>query len=429
MLQLNLVSSTRLSRQRSKNKKLRISPDKKISDFMKTNFKMILAVTLLFVATTALSQTGSVLIKGSVFIDSNNNGLRDANENGVKGVTVSDQSMVVATDDAGFFQFNSSKNLGFVFITQPDGFTTKGTFWKKIPAGPEAALDFPLIKSAKPTKFTFIHASDTHIADASLARMQKLKALTDSIKPAFVLVTGDLIKDALRVDEAESRRLYEMYVREVTKFSVPVWNVPGNHEIFGIERQSSLVSEKNPLYGKKMYRHYLGPDYYSFNYGGVHFIGLNSVDYEDLWYYGHIDSLQMEWLKKDIVNVSKTTPIVTFNHIPFYSGGHSMWEFEPDGNFASIINVRGKKVFRHVVDNAMDVMALLDEYNFPMALSGHYHASQQFTIDGSKKKIKFYQTGAVVGPSTTGIIKMPSGVTLYTVENGKIDDGKFIVLK
>lgn len=106
-----------------------------------------------------------------------------------------------------------------------------------------------------------------------------------------------------------------------------------------------------------------------------------------------------------------------------------MWEFVPDGNFSSIINIDGRHVFRHVVDNAMDVMTVLNEYNFPMALSGHYHASQQFTIDGAKKKIKFYQTGAVVGPSETGIIKMPSGVTLYTVENGKIDDGKFIVLK
>lgn len=395
---------------------------------MKTRIISLLILTLLFVSAISYAQT--VTIKGSVFIDLNNNGLRDANENGLKGVIVTDQATTVTTDEAGFYQLTSTKNLGFVVITQPDGFTSKGTFWKKIPQGQQdVTLDFALTKSTKPAKFTFIHASDTHISDASVARMQRLKTLTDSLKPAFVLVTGDLIKDALRVDEAESKRLYEMYVREASKFSVPVWNVPGNHELFGIERQFSLVSAENPLYGKKMYRHYLGPDYYSFNYGGLHFVGLNSVDYEDLWYYGHIDSLQMEWLKKDIAHVSKTTPIITFSHIPFYSGGHSMWEFEPDGNFASIISVNGKKVFRHVVDNAMDVLALLDSYNFPMALAGHYHGSQQFTIDGSKKKIKFYQTGAVVGHSNTGVITMPSGVTLYTVENGKIDDGKFIRLK
>src|SRR5690349_21282801 len=102
---------------------------------MNNTFKLILVLTLFTFSINASAQTGSVLIKGSVFVDANNNGQRDANENGVKGVTVSDQATAVATDDAGFFQFTSSKNLGFLVITQPDGFTTKGSFWKKIPAG------------------------------------------------------------------------------------------------------------------------------------------------------------------------------------------------------------------------------------------------------------------------------------------------------
>ena len=49
--------------------------------------------------------------------------------------------------------------------------------------------------------------------------------------------------------------------------------------------------------------------------------GLNSVDFEDLWYYGHIDSSQLEWLKKDLAPLDTSTTIVTFQHIPFYSGG------------------------------------------------------------------------------------------------------------
>ena len=130
--------------------------------------------------------------------------------------------------------------------------------------------------------FTFIHASDTHLSEQSLPRLTKLRSMVDSLRPAFMLVTGDLVKDALRVSEKEATSLYEMYVREIGKFSVPVWNVPGNHEIFGIERHKSFVSENHPLYGKKMYRHYLGPDFYSFSYGGIHFIGVNSVDYHDL---------------------------------------------------------------------------------------------------------------------------------------------------
>ena len=81
---------------------------------------------------------------------------------------------------------------------------------------------------------------------------------------------------------------------------MPVWSVPGNHENFGIERHLSLVSPKHPLYGKGMYRQRLGPNYYSFTYGGVHFVGLDSVDIADLWYYGHVDDAQLAWLRADL---------------------------------------------------------------------------------------------------------------------------------
>jgi hypothetical protein len=34
----------------------------------------------------------------------------------------------------------------------------------------------------------------------------------------------------------------------------------------------------------------------------------------------------------------------------------------------------------------------------------------------------------VIGPSEAGVIKMPSGVTLYNVKNGQVDEGRFIPL-
>ena len=73
-----------------------------------------------------------------------------------------------------------------------------------------------------------------------------------------MLITGDLVRDALRVREEEARGYYDMFVAELGDFTVPVWPVPGNHENFGIERHLSLVSPEHPLYGKGMYRHYLG---------------------------------------------------------------------------------------------------------------------------------------------------------------------------
>jgi predicted MPP superfamily phosphohydrolase len=384
----------------------------------------ILILLLLYLPLTSFATT----IKGYVFIDKNGNGVRDKNESGIKDVVVSDQVATTTTNAEGFYQFESSQNFGFLFISQPSGFATKGLFWKPIPKNQiEVTYDFALYPIPTSSKFTFIHASDTHISESSIDRIQKLRQKADSLKPAFVLMSGDLIKDALRVSEKEASRLYELYVAETNKFSVPVYSVPGNHEIFGIERHSSLVSTSHPLYGKVMYRQYLGPDYYSFNYGGVHFVGVNSVDYNDLWYYGFVDTVQLKWIEKDISTLQKSTPIVTFNHIPFYTGGLSMWGYQDEEPGSTLILINGQKYFRHVVNNADAAMSILKNTSYTLALSGHYHASQQFTIEGVGKT-RFHQTGAIVGPSRLGSFVLPSGFTVYSAENGKIDNGKFIDL-
>lgn len=357
-------------------------------------------------------------ITGYVFIDNNQNGIKDSNEEGVKNVAVSDQVNVVTTDANGFYQLNNS-GFGIIFISLPDGYTTK-SFWQKA----NSNTNFALTKTRPVTSFTFIQASDTHISEKSLDRMNRFRALVDSANPSLVLITGDLVRDALRVSEKEATGYYDLFKTEVQKIKQPVWLVPGNHEIFGIERHLSLVSPKNPLYGRNMYRSYFGPDYYSFNYGGVHFIALNSLEFEDLWYYGRIDSVQLEWLKKDVALLSPSMPVVTFQHVPFFTGGLSIAPYEADGLGRALEKEKGVTQYRHIVSNAQDVLAILKEHNYPLALAGHYHYQQKFSLAGVQTR--FEQTGAVIGPSEAGELKMPSGITLYKVVNGKIDEGTFI---
>ena len=57
---------------------------------------------------------------------------------------------------------------------------------------------------------------------------------------------------------------------------------------------------------------------------------------------------------------------------------------------------------------------------------GHLHSRQRFYVEGLATR--FEQTGAVIGPSEASGIKMPSGVMLYNVKDGKIDEGRFIPL-
>lgn len=375
-------------------------------------------------------ETSPVTLRGIVFHDKNGNGLHDTGEPGVANVWVSDQVEITSTNAQGLYTLTSKAHLGNIYVTQPDGYLVEGSFWRPIPSGlKEVKIDFAVTAIPKSNAYVFVHASDPHLNEQSLPRLERVRFIVDSVKAAFAIMTGDLVKDALRVTEEEATRLYEMYDKTIKTFPVPVWNVPGNHEIFGIERHKSLVSEKHPLYGKKMYRHYLGPDYYSFNYGGIHFIGLNSVDYHDLWYYGHIDSLQLSWLKKESEKLPKEKTMITFNHIPFYSGGMSLDNYSDGEPGSTLITIDGSKKWRHVVTNAEEVIKLFSAHNYPVALAGHFHAAQKFIIDSAWPKTEFHQTGAIVGPSSNGGFDMPSGVILYTVKDGQIKERKFIPIK
>jgi hypothetical protein len=393
-----------------------------LSQVVPVTFVLKSLVVWLLLGRVAIAQ-GS--ISGVVFNDRNGNGQRDAGEPGVPRVVVSNQLDAVASDSTGAFRL-TGPGTGVVFISVPDGSRATTRFWMPVNA---PSLAFGLTTSAAPAEVTFVHASDTHIQASAVPRMDRLRAIIDSVKPAFVLVTGDLTRDALRVPEPEARGYYELYVRETARINVPVWNVPGNHELFGIERHISLVSAKHPLYGRGMFRHYLGPDYYSFNAGGVHFVGLNTADNDDLWYYGHVDSTQLRWLAQDLAHVPADVPIVSFNHIPLASGMPSLAGIEDEPPAPTVLRVRGKDVLRHVVSNLEELLTVVGTRPYPLALGGHNHTRErlEFATMG-RPPIRFEQTGAVVGPAGMPWFRTTSGVTVYTVRGRRVSEGTFIPL-
>ena len=381
------------------------------------------AVAILTRGTPAAAQGAAT---GTVFVDANGNGIHDPGEHGVAGVAVSNQDAVTTTDASGRFHLPRG-GAGIVFISVPDGYRALGRFWQTV-ADSAPALDFALAPAPRAREFRFVHASDTHIAPASADRTRRLGALVDSLAPAFLIITGDLVRDALRVGEAEATSYYELFVRETSAFHTPLRTVPGNHENFGIERDKSHVSATHPLYGRAMYHKYLGPDYYSFNYGGIHFVGLNTADIEDQWYYGHVDSLQLAWLERDLAVVPATMPVVSFDHIPFVSTVEGFNGYMDGGPAPSLITVRGKTVYRHTVSNAGEVLSVLRQRRLVLALGGHFHAAEKVVYEIDGVRTRFNLAAAIVGPTNSNGLRWPSGVTLYTVRDGVIDDGTFIPL-
>lgn len=366
-----------------------------------------------------------VQVSGVVFVDRNGNGTRDPGEPGLAGVSLSDQVTVTATDADGHFTL-AANGYGYVFVSEPDGYVVRGTWWRRAEAG---ELTFALTPVPSLTTFTFVHASDTHISEQNVDRTRRLRALVDSLKPAFVIITGDLIRDALRVPEAEARGYYELLTRELATFPVPVHTVPGNHDIFGIERQSSLVSRSNPVYGKRLHRTVRGPNYYSFTFGGVHFMGLDTVDYDDLWYYGHVDSVQVGWMARDLARIPARMPVVTFNHIPFVTAAETIDGLRETEPAPTVIRLGGKAYFRHVVQNTEELIDTLGDH-LEIALGGHMHRREQLRYETASGTRRFYQTAAVTLPVRgEGKLGIRSGITLYRVTGGKVDDGTFIPLE
>jgi predicted MPP superfamily phosphohydrolase len=365
-------------------------------------------------------------LRGVVFEDANRNGRRDSGEAGVAGVAVSDQHGVAVTGADGRYELTLAAGARLAFVSVPDGFSSKRR-WVPLDSA-DVPVDFALEPRAKSSTFTFLHASDTHLDEKSLPRMRRLREIVEKEKPDFVILTGDLVRDALRVPEAKAQGYYDMVVAELARFPVPVFTVPGNHEMFGIERHLSLVSRENPLYGRAMYRRMLGPDSYSFDWGGLHFVGLDTVDIEDLWYYGHVDKEQLAWLEKDLARVPAATPVVTFNHIPLATSIDALAGYVDDGPAPSLIRIDGHMQYRHVVSNTGDVLAKIAPHRLEIALGGHMHVRETIALETTLGRVRFSQTAAVVGPTEAAGLSFVSGVTLYHVRDGHVDDGTFLPL-
>lgn len=384
-------------------------------------YRAFIAV-LIVSAVSGPASSGQSILQGIVYEDVNKNGSREHSEPGIPGVVVSNQADCVETGADGAFELDSTQGYGVVFVSVPADYRAVDSFWKTIGEGDTHHVDFALASASTEEEFSFIHASDTHLSDKNLPRLHQLRKIVEDKEPAFVLITGDLIEDALRVPEDVARPLYELYRREIDDFPVPVYSVPGNHEIFGIERHLSLVGQDHPLYGKTMYRKYLGPDYYSFQFGEVRFIGLSSVDYDGLWYYGHLDTTQLAWLERELSLVPEGSAVVTFGHMPFFSTVASHIGFDDD----RFIDIDGRRTYRHTVSNAQEVLDRLKDSRHTLTLAGHIHFREKLELEGVVTR--FHNAPAVRGPNTRNT-QLPSGVILYHVRGTDIDDGEFIPLE
>ena len=215
--------------------------------------------------------------------------------------------------------------------------------------------------------FTFAYISDSHIQHIKGNQFVRnwdrglITAVAETNllvpKPDFVMFGGDLAQLGSKPELDHGAEL-------LSKLNYKTHMVMGEHDYY------LDLGE----YWSKLF----GPQYYSFDHKGVHFVVLNSILTFDEWTFDRWESgtrrmnemagldnpngspfmvgeKQRKWLAKDLEKVSKDTPLVVFSHSPLqkiYKG----WNFW--------------------TEDAEEVQALLAPFDKTNVIYGHVHQIQ-----------------------------------------------------
>jgi len=194
----------------------------------------------------------------------------------------------------------------------------------------------------------FVQISDSHIGFNKAANADvtaTLRAAIARIKaepepPSFVLHTGDLTHLSKPAE-------FDTLQQVLSELDVPVFYVPGEHDVLEDDGQSYLQR-----FGKGTQ----GAGWQSFDQRGVHFIGLVNVVNLKAGGLGTLGDEQLEWLEKDVRHLKSSTPIVVFAHIP-------LWSVYPEWGWGT--------------EDSARALAYLKRFGSVSVLNGHIHQVMQ----------------------------------------------------
>jgi Icc protein len=389
-------------------------------------------------------------ISGIVFDDANANGRLDADESILPHVVLSDGVQVIRADKWGRYRL-STESSRVLFVSLPGEYQAGGVFFEHLRTHHTGdIIDFPLVKHDWSDTYSLLFFTDSHVtAGEKYNAVAGMKAAVDHMNDqgaAFVISGGDLIMDALGVCEPESRAQYRLYQELISQLKVPLFNGIGNHELYGIYLEGvgddpCTVAEDDPSYNVGLYREFLGPDYYSFNWGPYHFVVLNTIGLTRVRnaegdtvraYYGTVGPEQLEWLKKNLETVPAEAPIVLVGHIPFVSLTQTFEGFHEHQVLFRDLEDPQAKSFQHTVDNTAEVInQVLAHRRVILALAGHHHNYEVDRWADNEHDLTFVTGGAICGHWWQGDRRIagstwPEGYVLVRLKEGRLESLRYI---
>ncbi|HSV13284.1 MAG TPA: metallophosphoesterase [Tepidisphaeraceae bacterium] len=216
--------------------------------------------------------------------------------------------------------------------------------------------------------FTFVQVSDSHIgfnkgvysnvASTFQLAVDRVNALAKP--PGLVLHTGDLTHLS-KPAEFDTVSQIMRSIRTDQSFYVP-----GEHDYFVDNGQQYLER-----FGKGT----RGSGWQSFDFRGVHFMGLVNVANlsNGKTALGVLGEDQLAWMEKDLAAVKSSTPIVVFAHVP-------LWTVYPQWGWGT--------------EDSGRAMSLLKRFGSATVLNGHIHQILQ-KVEGN---VTFHTARSVAFP-------------------------------
>lgn len=241
--------------------------------------------------------------------------------------------------------------------------------------------------------FFFIQLSDpqlgmfTNNADfvQDAANFEFAVASVNRLRPAFVVITGDLVNkpgDAAQI--AEYRRI----VGQIDP-AIPVYNVAGNHDVQNVPTPDSLAA----------YTKIFGPDRFVFRHRGLTGVVLNSSIIHSPDKAPAQLAEQEAWLRIELTRAKAdgARHIVVFQHHSWFLAQAS----EPD------------QYFNIPLARRLAYLSLFREHGVRYLFCGHYHRNAE-ARDGSLEAI-------TSGPVGKPLDQAKSGLRIAIVREDRID--------
>lgn len=282
--------------------------------------------------------------QGAVFLDENENGVFDKNENGLKGVCISNGKEVVQTNKKGEWTLDA-KLQKQIFIIKPAGFAIVVNK-QQIPLhfipqdySSNSEINFALLKNNENKKFSTLFFGDTQargFKEANYIFQDVVEELigTDA---TFGVSLGDIV--------ADDPELMNYVAAGIGQIGIPWYNIFGNHDS---DREAEKNDERDDTFEK-----FFGPSTYAFEYGEVVFIGLNNIYFNpEGKYKPHFTDEQLVFVDNYLKLVPENKLVVLMMHAPLVA-----------------------------CDNRENMYRLLETRKHTFSISGHVHEQINLFVD------------------------------------------------